>query len=172
MAKIRKDSRVRTLKSHFDNLPHFQIPFDEYRTELRDIFGMRTFRRVNQEDPNFLNKLIEAAYTDSNVNSRASEIAMMVRQAIGSLEKSLSRLRDYLLLEYSEDLRLISTKQERKDFIESIFRIFYEYLDTAQVFYEEIQILLTDLRQAGYSIKAIIEAARLSPRYEQKQGYG
>lgn len=150
-----------------NSIEQYNIPVETYLEEAKTRFIARKFRRLDANDVTILEKITEAAIEDSVLRSRLTEMLVLCEQAKKSIGGLLDRYENYALIEHGTSIRrIVTTKDERKEFIRGILEDYYRYLSDVEVFSEQLKLLITDLDKAGYQLKHIIDAQRLVYRPE------
>jgi len=109
--EMKKDAKFKRLRTAFDTLPMYQLPIENLITEIESSHKIRKIRRLNPEDPKFVDALIQANVNDQATRSRMTEIMMTCIRASTTLEAALEALSNHLLITYSEQLRGFRTKE-------------------------------------------------------------
>lgn len=158
---LRKDTRYKRLKSTFDTSDLFQIPFDEYKDELKMLHKTRMIHKLSPGHPNFVKNLTEAAIKDTTNRHRYSEILVSATEAHVSLGKMIEAFESYFLVRYSQDMKHIRTKEERKAFIKAVMNKFHEYLNDTHELITILKIYLEDIDKASFTVKHLIDAFQI-----------
>ena len=154
--KIKKDDRFKALKENLDS-ERFNIPFDTWRKELKFNHSQRTLTKLKTSDPKFGKKVIKSTQREMSTRSRCVEMKVMCTQIERSMKSALDYFEDYLLLEYSVELKHFGTVKERQKFVQGLLRPFQEYLDKVISMNAEIQVYIDDIDKAGYGLKAMVD---------------
>lgn len=157
-SKLVKDKRYKKLKATFSTSDLFQIPFDEYKDELKTLHKLRTVHKLKVNHPNFGRNLSEAAIKDSANRHRYSEILVVAIEANTTLSKMLESFESYFLIRYAQDIKILRTKEERKSFIKAVMSKMHRYLDDTDELIRIIRILIEDIDKTGYTLKHLVDA--------------
>jgi hypothetical protein len=119
------------------------------------IFGHRVVERI-----------VEASMDDQSKRSRLAEITMEVYKAKSSLESALSKLQEYLLMVYGQEISGFRTKDERKQIIEYALRPLYDFVGKCTRLQELATIAITDIDKGAWSLERNLKAYELHNRPE------
>ena len=163
---LRSDDRFVRIETAFKKLPQYNIPLDAYRRELRSLHVGRKFSKLKANDPNFLRHLSEALINDQSYRSRIVEMLTEVGESYRQFSRTLTVLRDYLIVHYNNHLKSVGTKGERQQFVESVMRKFYEYVGDLDSFQQEAKLVTDDIDKASFAMKHLIDAYAIYHRPE------
>ena len=155
--KIKRDPKYQAIANVFQTDERFQIPVEGYVTEVRTMFKMRKFRSLDVNSPTFMRRFAEAIIQDQSYRSRMTEMLTQCFAAKRSLDRMLDIFGDYVLVEYSPELKMMSTAKERDAFIKGMTRRFEKYSAAIDGFLQEVEYYVKDIDKAGYSAKNIAE---------------
>lgn len=158
---LRKDKRYKRLKNSFDTSDLYQIPFDEYKQEIRNLHKMRLIHKLSISSPVFAKSLGEAAIKDTTLRHRYTEILSIASEAHHTLSNVLESFEAYFLIKYSHELVSLRTKEERKNFIKAVMNTMNTYLEDTANLIKFTKIHIEDIDKAGYVIKNLVDAYAL-----------
>lgn len=165
---IRKDKKFQRMKELYETNPAYSIDFEGFHKEISTIHLTRNTRSLRRKKSNqFVENVIDAMLQDAAGRSRIVEILGQCVKIGTSMEKTVSNVRDYLLSEYTVVLRKLGTQTERKYFVESVMRAFYEYLSQIETLEKHARLVVDDIDKAGYVYKNLIESIKILTRPEQ-----
>lgn len=167
---IKQNKRFQQFLDMFERNPAYAIDFDGYHEELQRLHTTRQVRelhRKKKQSIQFPVKVLEAMLQDQATRSRCTEILGECVKISSAMDKTLSNLRDYLLSEYAHILKGIGTQVERKAFMESVMKQFYEYLSQIQTLDKSARLVVDDIDQAGYMYRNVVEVIKVLSRPEQ-----
>lgn len=149
---IKKNKRFQQFLEMFEKNPAYAIDFDSLHEELQLLHTTRLTRELRRKKKSlqFTDKVVDAMLQDQSTRSRCAEILNDCVRIATSMSKTLSNLRDYLLTEYGSHLKRIGAQSERKAFVESVMKPFYEYIAQVQTLEASSKIIIEDIDQAGY----------------------
>ena len=165
--EIKADVKVKRLKATFAENPLFQLPIDSLTTEALTFHKMRDVRRLNPQEPKFVEVLLKANAEDQRARSRLTEIIVECGRAISRLDKVLDHLTQYLLITYSLELKNYRTKEERMYVVGSVIKPFKDYLNSVESLRAAVQLIVVDIDKAAYSLKLYAELLKLHTKPEQ-----
>lgn len=158
---VRKDEKYKRFSKAADHNPALHIPYDELHEELERIHRTRAMRVLTREK-RFTEKLIDAMLTDAQSRARCADILSTCLKVTGNFHETLTNLRDYLVIEYSEQLGTrVRTKEERRAFMESVLRPFYRYVYKVEQLEKHARLVVEDIDKAGYTFTNLVNAAKL-----------
>lgn len=163
---IRKNKRYKRLLETFDNAKIYNIPCERLIGELKDIHSLREVRRLSIRDPDYVDKLLNANAQDQAQRSRCTEILMQCLEVTEKLNRALAALKDYLLLEFSDHLRPLRTKEERLLVLNVALRKFSRFLENVAVVKGIADLVIADIDKAGWSMRASIDALKVTRKTE------
>ena len=153
--EIKKTSKYKNLKRLLDD-ETYSIPFEALKRELRTLHASRTLSKVSVGSANFARQIVKASAIEVSVRSRAVEMKVMAVTVAKELERNLKYFGDWISIEYSEELKVLSTQKERKQFVDRMLERFYKHLDKLHGILEIIEIYITDIDKAGFAAKNIV----------------
>lgn len=159
--KMRNDPKYLRLKKAYKENSVFRIPVDELQTEIERIHKTRKVRRLDVDDPSFLDKLIGAATQEIGNRSRLVEISIQVVKAVDILQEGCDSLQDYLLVEYAAYLQPFKTKEERINIVSAAIRPFRIFIQKASVLRTQCDMVVKDIDQGGYALRLMVDAYRV-----------
>ncbi len=171
---IKSSKRYKRLRGILtDNeIEQYNIPVESYLQEATSRFYSRKFRKLDANAVHILNNITEAAMEDSALRSRLTEMLIVCEQARKSIGGLLDRYENAAMIEHGTSLRrIVTTKDERKEFIRGILEDYIKYLTDVETLSEQIKLLIIDIDKAGYQLKNIIDAQRLVHRPEMAGRY-
>jgi len=161
LLKMQEDPKYRRLRNSFDTADAYRIPFDELQKEIETLHKMREIRRLNTDDPAFVDQLIKANTNDQSIRGRITEIMMRCVRASSSLNSAIEALKHHLLLTHSDALRAYRTKEERQYVVTMALMTFVRYTDRVQALKELAQLVISDIDKGNWSIRTSIDALKL-----------
>jgi hypothetical protein len=163
--KVRKDKKYLAFKENVRENPNLQLPFESLHAELDDMHKLRAVRTLRRKSDQFTQKLIDAMINDAQYRSRCVEISASCLAISTTFEETLNNLRDYLIYKYfSKYVSGRATKEERRQFMESILTTFYEYIRRVKHLEEHTKLIINDIDQTGYTYRNLVEAVKLLGR--------
>lgn len=166
---IRKDKRFQRMKELYETNPAYAIDFKGFHTEISRMHMTRSTRSLKRKGKgnHFTENVIDAMLEDTSIRSRCVEILGQCVKIGSSMADTVSNVRDYLVTEYSNILRKIGTQTERKQFVESLMRKFYEYLAQINTLEKHARLVIEDIDKAGYTYRNLVESIKILSRPEQ-----
>ena len=165
---IKKDKRYQQFLEGFRGNPAYQIPFDEYHEELQRLHTTRLTRELKRKrSRSFPEKVCEAMLQDQATRSRCAEILGTCTKITTAMERTLSKLRDYLMSEYGDKMKMVGAQAERKAFVEAIMREFYDFFDEVKTLEKASLIVIEDIDKANYMFKNLVAIIQVLSRPEQ-----
>lgn len=155
---IRSDDRVKRVKKAFDQERIYSIPFDEYKDEIKMLHQRRKVHRLSVGDPQFGAKMSEAAIEETAIRHRYTEILAMCVEANQTLDSVLEGLEKYIMSKYAEQLKYLSTKDERRSMVQSIMNTFYKYLNQTETMIQILRLHIEDIDKTGYTVTNLVKA--------------
>jgi len=166
--KIRQDERFQQFLKNFRGNPAYQIPFETYHEELQRLHTTRLTRELKRKKSrSFPEKALDAMLQDQATRSRCAEILGECSKISSAMERTLSKLRDYLLSEYGGYMKIVGTVAERKAFVEAVMRDFYDFFDEVKTLEKSAGIVIEDIDKANYMYKNLVELIKVLSRPEQ-----
>ncbi len=159
--KMQEDPKYQRLRNSFDTSETYRIPFDELLKEIETLHKMREIRRLNTEDPAFVDQLIKANTNDQSIRSRLTEILMRCVRAGTSLSSAIEALKHHLLLTHGEILKSYRTKEERQYVVTMSLLPFVRYTTRVTALRESAQLVIADIDKGAWAIRTSIEALKL-----------
>ena len=163
---LKKDSRYRRLEQAFNELPIYRIPVDDLLEEIERMHKMRPVRTLRSEDARFIDKAIEACVRDQSCRSRCAEINVMCIKARASLEKATSKLREYMLVRYAQEIAVMRTREERVNLINTVLSTFLKFVHQVSIVESCSAVILDDIDKAAWMFKGVVAAYGLQNRTE------
>lgn len=163
---IKKDERFERLKAAFIKLPQYSLPFGEYKDELKLMHSQRTLGKMDARSPKFVRSISDAATTDHAFRSRITEILVECASVNNSLSKTLQAFERYALYQYASDLKGLSTKDERKAFIEGLLSKFYSYLADVEEMVQICRYYIDNIDKGGYVVRELVEAHKILSKFD------
>lgn len=164
--KLLKDERYLRIAEAFRKFPHFRLPFDEFKDELSLMHKQRTLGTLKAGSPNFVKKLHNSIINDHAFRSRATEILTECAKVRSSLSKMLEAFENYVTHEYSNDLKSLRTKDERKTFIRVALEAFYTYLTDAEEMVEICRLYIDNIDKGGYAVRELVESLKIISKFD------
>lgn len=165
---IKRDSRFKQFLKNFQGNPAYNLDFAELHSELQRLHATRITRELRRKrSRSFPEKLAEAMLQDQAVRSRCAEILGECAKINDAMTRTLSNVRDYLLSEYAGNLKVIATATERKAFVESSMKQFYEFQSDVAVLEKSAKIIIEDIDKANYMFRNMVELVKVLSRPEQ-----
>lgn len=162
---LRKDKRVLKLKRTFDSVPYFNLPYETLIEEIENIHEVRKVRVLKAKE-NSIDKIIQANIQDQSFRSRLVEISMNALKAQRRLDSAITSLTNYILIEYSENLKVVKTKEERMRLLSISLEPFNRYLKRMNEIKEQADMVIHDIDKAAYSLKLTVDALKVSTQKE------
>lgn len=164
---IKKDKKYLRFREMFEGNPAFSIDFESYHEELQRLHTTRHTRQLRRKSKGFTESVVDAMLQDQATRSRCVEMLGECIKISSSMEDTLVNLRDYLLSEFSQQLKRVGTQTERKSFVESVMMPFYEYISDVQTLEKSARLVVDDIDKAGYTYRNLVEAIKILSRPEQ-----
>lgn len=155
---IRRDKRVKRVKSAFDNERIYSIPFDEYKDEIKMLHRRRKIHTLSIGSPTFGRELSGAAIEETAIRHRYTEIMGMCVEGNETLKSVLESLERYIMSSFSENLKFLKTKEERRGMIQSILAPFYKYLNQTDTIIKILRLHIEDIDKTGYTVTNLVKA--------------
>ena len=159
--KIEKDQKIDRLEEAFEKYDHFKLPIKALQNEIETAHKLRPIRTLKPHGPEFVNRVIDALLSDQATRSRLAEISLQAFRAEKTLETAISALKDHLIVTYSADLSMFKTKEERLRIIDLVLARYTTYQDKVITIQNMTNIIIKDIDQAAWSLKATIEALKM-----------
>jgi hypothetical protein len=156
-SKIKGCKRYKGMLDLFSTDERFAIPIDSYIKEVRTMFKMRKFRGLDVNDPKFTRRFAEAIVQDQSYRSRMTEMLTQCYASKRALDRLLDIFYDYAIVEFSRELKILSTAKERESLLKSLLNRFNKYSVELDSFIQEVDYLVKDIDKAGYAAKNIAE---------------
>lgn len=163
---IRKDRRYKRLLKTFESAAIYNIPCERLIGELKDIHSLREVRRLNIRDADYVDKLLNANSHDQAQRSRCTEILVSCLEVTEKLNRALAALKDHLMLEFSDHLRPLRTKEERLMVLNLALRKFSRFLENVAVVKGIADLVISDIDKAGWSLRASLDALKITRKTE------
>ena len=164
---VKRDAKYRRFRDTFEGNPNYSIDFQKLHDELERMHMTRSVRTLRRKKVGFVDDLLDAMLQDQAVRSRTTEILGICVNIDGAMRETLDNLNDYLMVQYSESLKISSTQTERKAFIGTCLRQFYRYLDQIQQLREHCKLIVDDIDKAGYTYRNLVETVKILSKPEQ-----
>ena len=159
--KMQEDIKFKRLKETFSTLALYQIPIEELTKEVETLHKMREIRRLNTQDPAFVDQLIKANTNDQSIRGRLTEIMMTCIRASSRLQTAVDALKHHLLLTHGETLKSFRTKEERGYIVNMALVSFTRYLDNVSSLKECTQLIIGDIDKGSWSIRTSIDGLKM-----------
>jgi hypothetical protein len=159
---IHKNKRYTRLLETFNSAKLYNIPCESLISELKDIHSLREVRRLDTRDAEYVDKLLNANTHDQAQRSRCTEIMMRCVEVTEKLNRALAALKDYLLLEFSDHLRPLRTKEERLLVIKVALRKFSRFLENVAVVKGVADLVIADIDKAAWSMRASTDILKVT----------
>lgn len=159
--KLENDSRVLRMHENFSKFDFYNLPIKELKSEIQTLHTTRSMRTLKLTDADFHNSIIEASLHDQAIRSRLTEISLQTYRAEKSLIQTMAALKDYLVVNYSDALAVLKTKEERLRVIDVILSDFAKYAEHAAMIQNMATLIVKDIDQASWSIKSTIEVLKM-----------
>lgn len=164
--KIRSDERYKGVRKLFKTSEIFQLPLDEYRTEVRGLFKLRKIRSLSVNGSKALDRLAEAIVQDQSYRSRMTEIQAHLTESHRTLHDLLERFHHYATAEYARDLKAMGALKERSSAIVAILDPYLKYAQNTKLLMEEIDTYIKDIDKAGFAFKSLVDTLGLLTQRE------
>lgn len=158
---MQEDPKYKRLRNSFDTADTYRIPFDELQKEIETLHKMREIRRLNTDDPAFVDQLIKANTNDQSIRGRLTEVLMKCVRSGASLNSAMDALKYHLLLTYSDALKAYRTKEERQYIVTMALSPFVRYTDRVSALKESAQLVIADIDKGNWAIRTSIDALKL-----------
>lgn len=158
---LRKDARCRRLHKLFQELPLYQVPADDWLTEIERIHKSRAIRFLNTGSPRFIEAVVDASVRDQADRSRLTEISMQCYKAESTLSEAVDTLRDYLLLTYSSELSFVRTKEERVKIVNLALAPFLRFVQRAHRVTSMADLVIKDIDKGSWSLRLLVDSYKL-----------
>ena len=159
--KLKADKRVQRLFTMFDELPLYKLPLKQLRDEIETIHSARSVRFLNQHDPKFIEKIIDASIDDTAKRSRLVEMSVQCFKSGNSMSEAVERMRQYLITTYSDDIYFARTKDERLFIVDMVLSPLLKFVAQTQAISKMADEVIKDIDKAGYSLKLIVDAYQI-----------
>lgn len=159
--KLKADRRVQRLFTMFDELPLYKLPIKQLKEEIETIHSARSVRFLNQHDPRFIEKIIDASLDDTAKRSRLVEITVQCFKSGNSMNEALDKMRRYLISTYADDIYFARTKEERSNIVDMVLAPLARFVAHTQAISKMADQVIADIDKAGYSLKLIVEAYKI-----------
>lgn len=163
--KIKRDKHYQSMDTVL-TLNRDKIKTDAWRKEMKVNHQNRKIGKLKVNHPQFFKRMAVACAFEVACRSRLAEMAVTCSDIERTLKSHLDYFSDYVLINYSADLKIFSTVKERTKFIDSILRRFYEYLDDIASLKTQIYIYIEDIDKAGYAVKNMVSVFEVVVRNE------
>lgn len=165
--QIRQDAKYLRFKEAQKNNPNNVIDFKGLHAEMARLHKTRAWRHLKRKSKGFTDEVCDAILQDGQARSRCAEILGICVEITGSMNDTLTNLRDYLVTEYAEFLKAVGTVAERKAVVETVLRPFYEYLNNVEQLRQHAKIIMEDIDKAGFGYTNLIAALQMLSRPER-----
>ena len=160
---INQDRRVRRLQRMLRN-GDYNVNTAAFRRELQATHSTRLTRRLTVKDVlvRFQTRFLRAVLQNQANRSRFVEIKITCFDTHARLDQHLTKLRQYLMLTYGEQLRrAASTVEERRNVINSCLSAAVELQQEIETVIKIADMVVADIDQTGWAIRNIITAMEL-----------
>lgn len=164
---VKSDKKFKRFKAAVEKNPNLTLPFDDLHEELERMQRTRGVRSLNRKDKSFTGNVVDAMLQDQSYRSRCTEILASTISISGTFQETLTNLRDYLIIEYGSRMPVRTNKDEKRQFMENILRPFFRYLYKVEQLKEHARYIITDIDQAGYTYRNLVESIKLLGKPEQ-----
>ncbi len=164
---MRKDKRYKRLLETFNTASLYNIPREKLIAEAKQIHELREVRRLNVRDADYVDNLLNANARDQSSRSRLTEILISCVHVTEQLKRAIDALKDHLFIEYSAHLKSFRTKEERQQVMNIALRKFVKYVEDIRILHQLCEIVIGDIDKAGWSMRAAIEALKITRNREQ-----
>ena len=158
---LKADKRVLRLKSNFDTKAIFNLDTARLYDEILSYHKIREIRRLNPQEPKFLEHLLKANTDDQTYRSRMTEIMVECGRANSVLEKSVDYLTQYFITAYSPELKSYRTAVERAYVIKAALKPFYDYINEVTSVKEAALMVVKDIDTAAWSLKLSVSIMQM-----------
>lgn len=167
LKEIRRDQKYKRLRLSFDEAPMYQLPLDKLIEEVETAHKLRSIRRLNSQDPGFVDAVVVANTLDQGTRSRLTEILMSCARAISTLDRAVEALKQYLLITYSNELKSFRTKEERSMVINMALAPFIRYVERVETLKNIVDLVIVDIDKGGWSLRTSIEVLKIHTSKER-----
>lgn len=146
----------------------YKPEFDDYITELSDLHKSRSTRLLSSSGFPTGKKVAAAASKEIAVRSRAVEICIEIARNRNWLNISMSTMKNRIEVEHSTFLGSIGVRgvTERKSIAQSVMARAQKVLDQLDTITEIADLVISDIDQAGYALKHIVDSLQVATRRE------
>lgn len=163
---LRRDSRYKRLKEAIDTLPAYQLSVNALEREIVGIHKVRDARRLMPNKNRMVERLIEAASSEQGHRSRVAEIKMECLRAKMPIERALSKLNEYFMLEYAYELKVVRTREERLWIIRSVTRNITDFISNLELLMEQCDIIVQDIDKGSWALTTMQKALEMHTKKE------
>lgn len=164
--QLRRDDKLRRFKKAFDSNPDLVIDYQALHDELTRLHKTRSVRSLRRKSRGFTDDIVDAMIQDTSIRARCTEILGSCVRINGHINDTLNNLRDYLLVEYNDSLRIVGTVKERQSIVESVLRPFYETLDKLEQLRSHARLIVEDIDKASYIYRNLVESLKMLSKPE------
>lgn len=149
-SKIKLNPRYKKFAALVRTERMFDIPFEKYRADIRNLFALRKFRSLDTSKPTFIHDLNTAYVQDLSYRSTMTEMLATATAARIRMTRLLDALEFYLHSKYAQDLKAVGAAKERERFIMSVLRKHYDFLSNVEILISEIDLYIKDIDKSGF----------------------
>ena len=163
---IKADKRYKRIKENFETLPVYNMAIDQHNKDLDMYHKSRPVRLLNPDSPKFMDKLVRASVDDQAYRSRIIAIQKDCIRSQLTLEATVKAFTDYVLLEYSEELKGLRTKEERLMIVRTTLAPFERHIMRVTALKQCCELVIKDIDQAAWSLKLLVSTLEIHSRRE------
>ena len=119
---------------------------------VRGLYGKKAYSPKN---------ILDAAAQEMANRSRLVELRVRIASELSILEQALMIAKKYVATEYADELNEFRTSDQRKGFVDRVFRVAVEYLAEGQQIIDTLDLLVTDIDKASYHISTMRDVLSL-----------
>jgi hypothetical protein len=169
--KIHRNKKFKRLLEAFRTNKLYAIKLDDYKAEILTLHQSRSVRTLikfcEDRETKLVDEVIRANLIDQGQRSRLTEILIHCTRASVALGESLKVFKEYALVYYDPYLKKIKTKGERSSFLDTCLSDMTGYISDCDLVCNLAKLVVSDIDQAGFSLKRTIDALGLSVSRER-----
>jgi hypothetical protein len=158
---LKADKRVERLRNNFDTKAIFNLDTAKLYDEILSYHMIRGIRRLNPQEPKFLEQLLKANTDDQTYRSRMTEIMVECGRANAILEKSVDYLTQYFITAYSPELKSYRTAAERAYVIRAALKPFHDYITEVVSVKEAAALVVKDIDNGAWSLRMSVDVMKI-----------
>lgn len=158
---LKADSRVQRLKANFDTKSIFNIDTAKLYDEILAYHKIREIRRLNPQEPRFLEMVLKANVDDQTYRSRMTEIMIECGRAATLLQKSIDYLSQYFITAYAPELKTYRTASERQYVIQAALKSFQDYVVEVTSVKDAAALVVKDIDNGAWSLRMSVDVMKI-----------